>query len=568
MVSYKQNLPVVFLGISYSFLVFLFCLFMFSCIGFIFHLSINSIYTVLSLMASLVSLFIFSKKNNFSIKYTIFTYILYVVIIVLAVAFGYKFYDSSWDGRAYHHAGIMLLSSGMNPIYDVASEYAQNIYNTKLGGITWVECYPKFVEIVWANIFHIFRNIEISKMTNILSSFIVFGYAFYVLNKEYFRKLGFGLTVIIPLLLVINPVNIAQIMTYYIDNYVYLFFLMLLFSVIDIETQENKNLLAYSIMIMSSVGLVSIKLGGLLYLILPVFMYLIYLALKKQMQKVKTVMLAFVIITLLSVVANVNPYITNLSRGRHIFYPLAGVDKVDIITHVTPTSFYGKPVVYTFLASNFSRVSNINFKSNKKHQLKLPFTMYKSELGASLGAVDTRICGFGVLWSGILLISCLLAFFIRYNSKEEKQLGLLIFSILLALLLVNPYNWWARYVHHFWALPIFTAMYLLLKNNISGFQKAMVYFLFFIMLSNVVIQSIFVLKREHRYHKNIIAQVSALKKYNKEIKIYYIYDWAFIEKLKENNIKFAVVTKGYFDEHKKQFRKIPKTLFDVMYWDY
>ena len=563
-------------SISYAFLVFIFCLFTFSFVGFIFHISINIFYPILSFISGIVALFFMTKYKALTAKYFWIGLLSYLTIFALAILFGMKFYDSSYDGRTYHQAGIMLLGQGWNPIYDNVNVFASKLYNTNFDPLIWTENYTKFAEIIQANIFVVFKKIEIAKMTNIISGFILLGYAFYVLNKLLITKTGqcdknnvykYIISGLVALLIVLNPVYVAQVMTFYIDSYVYLYFMLILLAIIDIEKSKAQNPIAFSVIIMSSVCLANVKLGGLLYIILPLSLYLVYSAYKKNWQNLKHSAQSILLILILIILSGINPYYTNIKQDRNPFYPLIGKNKMDVVTHCIPGALYEKNNIEKFILSTFSRVDNFSLLAKKKNHIKPPFWVYKGEFSA-LGVSDVRICGFGVFWSGILLLSIILAFFIRYNSKEDKLLFIFIFYTLILLASVNPYCWWARYAPHLWAIPIFVVISVFMSNKSTKLPKIIAAIILFFMFANFVIQTIFVSQVERSYRKSISNSLKLLETYDKDIKIYFIYDWSLIEKMKERKIKFVLVDDEYYNKNKGDFSVLDISLIKKMYWDY
>ena len=200
-----------------------------------------------------------------------------------------------------------------------------------------------------------------------------------------------------------------------------------------------------------------------------------------------------------------------------------------------------------------------------KISLKIPFTINEKELIA-LQDPNIRLSGFGVFWGGILLLSFILAFFIRYRNKEEKDLFCLIFSILIILLLANPYCWWARYTPHQWCLPIFICVAALIAKN-NRLEKSFSVLILILMLANVFIQIPRIFIYENRYHSFIDNQMQMLKQLDEKIKIYSVYEYSFIEKLKLNNIKFEFVNEEYYRQNEKDFTGIPFSLTEDMRWN-
>ena len=328
--------------------------------------------------------------------------------------------------------------------------------------MAWLNGYPKFYEIVAANLYYLTNNVEAGKALNFLSAFSLFFYAFNVLDKTLLKNKK-SVNFIVSILLVCNPIVFAQLYTYYTDGLMYIYFMLLLLSVLDYEYSSNKTSIAMTIM--SALMLSNIKFGGILYTILIFIIYTGYLVYHKKKDTLKKLSKLWGIIFILIGLTGINPYITNMYNGKHFLYPLAGNEKIDIITDNQPKQFHHKSMLYKLFMSTFSRVDNIqacSFCIDRPIELKIPFTVHDIET-KELNRVDVRLSGFGIFWSGILLLTILLAFFIK--RKKIPSPYLLSLGILLISVFINPENWWARYIPQFYAVPIFVGLYYLLSNT-------------------------------------------------------------------------------------------------------
>ena len=344
--------------------------------------------------------------------------------------------------------------------------------------------------------------------------------------------------------------------------------MLILLSIIDLHTGlKNKDNIPYVMIVMSSVCLLNVKLGGWLYFILTFVIYLLFLFLQKEKQKLSKLITSFIVILVLFVISGINPCLTNLIvKKRNMFYPLQGSHKIDIITGNSPRKFVKSFYLKSFVISTFSKVDNFNYQSSKNPELKLPFSIYKTEL-KQLHYVGARVCGFGVFWSGIVILSIILMFFVRYKNKENTKLFKLLLFIMLALLLANPYSWWARYVPHIWAIPLIVSMHLLKQKNKNVVKNILLHALLFIMLANITLQMHQILKMQI-VEKNAMAEaIQKLKNKNMHLQIYTIYDYSLIQRLNENKISFELIDSEYFEKHKKDFVFIPIALEDIMYWN-
>jgi len=501
----------IFLNTAFSLLAGVFAIFALSFTGFILGFSIMPIYAYLGLFVTFLIFVLGLKSCGIETRNIARYCFLLVFIIILPTFLCALLMDPSYDGREYHQTGTILLEKGWNPIYDDIIAFCSTHFKNADVTLIWPENYVKFSEIFAANVVLLTGKIETGKVFNGISALIAFFYSYYVLSKP-FLKLGVKSRAVFSFLLVYNPIVLAQFFTYYVDGLMYLYFLISLLSIVDMETSEGGRGIIKPLFffIVSSVILMNIKLGGVLCFICIILCALIFLALGKFFPnfKIKTFnskafwasVLAVIFLTLLS---GINPYFTNILKERHPLYPLAGEGKRDIITLNSPRLFENKPPYYKFFISLFSRTDNFTYKDDRDPKLKIPFGIYAEEL-PKLDDTDTRIAGFGVLFSGIFLMTLALLFMINYrysnnfNKKGTKDFPenidygkkeiALILSVFIISILLNPESWWARYIPQLWAVIIFIIIYALLNppENASKMRlyKQYTKILLFIMFIN------------------------------------------------------------------------------------
>lgn len=540
------------LGLATVILLFVFYLFSLSFLGFFFQYTINSSYFYISIILCFISTYLLQKE--FGISKSFKTLLFFLLLLILSIIITYFLYDYSGDGRTYHQAGIMLLNDGWNPVFENIEDFAKKIYGNNLYNYKWQQYYPKATEILYANILSVTNNIETGKAISFLSVIMVYCYALYVFSKDTFKKINKTLKILILTAIIMNPIVIGQIMTYYTDIHVYLYYLMLLFGIIDIETKHQINSHPWVIITLSSICLINVKLGGIFYVIVTYFIYYIYLCISKHKNKLKKLSLSLLIVLILGLISGYNPYITNLLNHKHPFYPLAGTGKIDIVTCQIPNQFKGKNKVFILLANTFSKVENVGTSSyTGKLDLKPPFLVFKSEL-VHIGGYDTRICGFGVFWSGIIILSFILALQIQNNNKQEKYLSFLILTLLILPFLANPYFWWARYVPHIWLLPLFIIIFANLKP--SKIKFILTHCILFFIFLGALLQIARVSYCQYNYHKEFNKFYSHLKNKNQTIYIYEIKDWSLIRKFKEKNLDYKLVDENFYNSNKLKFEEV------------
>lgn len=162
-----------------------------------------------------------------------------------------------------------------------------------------------------------------------------------------------------------------------------------------------------------------------------------------------------------------NSYIKNIAVHQNPLYPLIGKDKMDIMTYLQPESFANMSPIEKNFYSLFSHTANIGVFNHGEPVLKIPFTKTGYEI--SQFGEDTRIGGFGVYFSGILIISVIviliymIAGIVRKNYDNLVMIGIPFLLIILIMFCLSD-GWWARYAPQVWFIPLM-AVFLLLKDN-------------------------------------------------------------------------------------------------------
>lgn len=171
-------------------------------------------------------------------------------------------------------------------------------------------------------------------------------------------------------------------------------------------------------------------------------------------------------------------YGINLARHANPVYTMLGEGSVEIITAQLPKAYKAKSHLARFVASLLSRTSN---NKNLDHiEWKLPFTYRDSEF-LSAQAHDTRIAGWGLLFSGIFLLSLIVLWvaMIRLTGKSEGRyrkaatLGGLLLTVLALSIVLVPGLCWARYNGALFFIPVGALVYLFAFINKNRQAAAM-----------------------------------------------------------------------------------------------
>ena len=429
-----------FLNLSVFILIFLFSIFALSNLGFILNLSINPFWILIS--------FIFASFYLFKTPQFISKIAVVIFLFLISFIFANSLIDTSFDGRCYHFTLENLFKLGYNPFYNNIKSFANE--NNIFYNLLFVSSYPNALEVIRANFYLIFQNMEASKIVNYLLAFGGFFYSFYF----FLNKLNKLKSAVLSICVLLCTISVCQLSTKMADFCLYYLFLFQLFSILLINKKKDIKT-NVCVLIMASVLSIATKYTGLLNSVIIFFVWLIF-------KRNKDIIKIGAIVGFLSVILCAQPYLANMIKHKNPFYPSIGHNKLDFMTKQNPKEFKNKPYLYKFIRSTFSATSDarMNNPQTPKLYYKIPFS---AKYDMPYGAEEMRINGFGHLFSGIFIISIFLTLIQIFKKK-----GLFALSAILASLLLNPICWWARFVPQLYLLPIMNCYYFR-KNNFIFF---------------------------------------------------------------------------------------------------
>ena len=428
--------------------------------------NLNLINTISIITPIVIYLFV-CKNKSIRIKTII---VLLFLFLVLILPFLYsKTYDLTDDGNSYHKQSIAYIKNGWNPMYEKVEDYQKK--NNKVVPVNkiyfvdiWMEHYPKASWIIAGTMYSLTGNIESGKCIVVIISIMLMIITFNCLSKILDKKYSY----LLSLLVLINPITIVQLFTYYIDGILGMLFLIEILLLMNMS--KEKSLIKWMCLTSIATIMVNIKFTGLLYSGLIAAIYYFYILFKERnMKAFKRITIPFIIVYVTAIfIVGANTYLKNTIDHKMPLYPLMGKDKVDIITKMQPKSFKNKNSIEKFTISLFSKTENVTY--DFEPTLKLPLRVYKDELDATL-LPDARIGGFGPLFSAIFITSLITILISLLKIRKEKD-KLIIFlfpiiSIIISSILVGE-SWWARYVPQLYYLPIIAIVLVLyiFKNKI------------------------------------------------------------------------------------------------------
>lgn len=359
-------------------------------------------------------------------------------------------FDASYDGMYFHKEAVYALANGWNPLYTPLSSFDRLADCQDLA--LWLDNYPKGVWSLYAAVYDICGAIECAKGANILFVMMLFFSAFDVSHSVF--ELNGAKRIVISAAFAANPVILSQFFTFYNDLPVAALIMVCAFGGMKIYAGKADK---YDIVCLCTAFASSftVKFTAPVFCGAVLAAYGIAAAVKTHGKGLLKPCLAVIIAAAAGVcIMGADPYIKHLVNGQNPVYPLMGAGKYDIMNTNPPEGFENMPRQKQFFVSLFSRSAQ---DAGAKPELKPPFSVSKDEL-AALAAADVRLGGFGVLFSGILLLCIpLLAACLAQLHKESAAIPALIIFTLLALFF--PESWWARYNPYTYYIPCLIALW-------------------------------------------------------------------------------------------------------------
>jgi hypothetical protein len=387
-----------------------------------------------------------------------------MLVTLMALVIASHFYDVSWDGQWIHQQAAVVIANGWNPVADPLGYTAHaGVWHPDLGDVTWkagIENFSKGIWIRTGTLYAFTRNIETSKAGNIVllfATFIVWLALALRLTRGRWR-----LSALLAVLVTLNPISVVQLLSHKNDGQLGSL-LAIAVGLGCLAATGSGGWPAVVALCCATLMLCTIKFTGLVYAgVLVAGLALALGALGRFRSRAALLLALAGTLAVATLAVGYNPYVVNTVRYGHPFYPLMGRGAVDTLTNQSPVDFRGKSNAERLFRSLFSRAEDERLGGAEPvpTRLKVPFVVYASELRPYLG-FDTRIAGFGPLFSGALVLGMIALVLLawRWARRRERWLGagLLLIVALTASALSNPAAWWARYVPQIWLLPVVVA---------------------------------------------------------------------------------------------------------------
>ena len=489
-------------------------------IFFIFNISIQSWYAIVSGILAGVLVTFMMKRGGFLNWKLVFGAVIAPIVMIIGLTFvNGKVYDSTHDGNNYHKLTIGMMMDGWNPLYETISEFDDRTGNPiELDGETfhWGDYYAKASHIFAANIGMITGSVESGKVFNDISVVVVF--LLFMTVCLYCNKTWI-FSILFSSIAVTAPTISGQFLTNYVDIlvYLYMFALASIFFAFEYLKEYKKEFLI--VFFVTIVVLINIKFSSFAYAgILCVVYYIWYIYRYRKDPKFSKRFFKFFSITgAVAVIVGVfvvglSVYPRNFITHGHPFYPLMGEGKRDIMTMNSPDYFKEKNNLERFIIATFSEMDNISEASGLEAKYKVPFSITEEEF-KYLGYSDLRISGNGMFFSGILIVSVIiLLIFARRLFLDNRNLFMLVIlpiAMTTVMIFVMSDVWWPRYFPQLYFI-IFAAL-ITINEYMNTFARVALYVLIGLILVNNIMYLSAAVEKAFLFSSSVRAEFSAYR---------------------------------------------------------
>lgn len=448
---------------------------------FVFKITITSYHLPIIYILSILAYILWKKKEW---KKALLVIAISSIVFTGCAFAATKMYDGTPDGNTYHKLSVGALKNGWNPVYESVGDFNKaegnpfNVYKDNVN-VNWSDHYARGTETFGAVVYAFSGNIETGKMFNLLwvyiGIFIIFG-----LLKQ--MNLNNWKSLLISVILAINPIIIVQLPNYYLDGVLAIsLFIIILCCLLQFKAQsKNEQKINYLILAMAIIWCCNTKFTGLAFAAVFCGMYYLYRHIKnfikdkdnfKQIFIKDTIFYIATVIVALVIVGG-STYTKNLIDHGNPLYPLYGKDHVDnMVMMEIPKSLQKEDRLTIFLTSIFAKGENASpsySDEGNEPELKLPLTFTQEELD-NYSIPDIRMGGFGPLFSAIFILGIIGTILIIVEYIRKKDWNKLIpysltLILIMALILFLDGGYWARYIPYFYLVPVFVLIHYFRKE--------------------------------------------------------------------------------------------------------
>jgi len=405
-----------------------------------------------------------------------------LALVLVSAALSAFFYDLSWDGEWYHQTGIIHIAHDWNPLTDPMHAFDAHLE-------LWERHYAKGPWIFAAAVYRTTGHIEWGKAYNWLLLAASFAAVFAVSLQCGLRRLAAtGIAAVVAL----NPVVMSEVTTYLVDAA--MMAALVVAAAAIVSCLRRPSIAALLAGAAGAIVAVNAKFTGLVFLCFWLAAAGLWCALFRLQWLLRAAAIALATLLLAVCVWGWNPYVTNTWFRHQPFYPLLGSAQYPSLEQQgkepnerweTPKNIVGRNRFVRFGYSIFGRPGNQPYLKDHDAMLMWPFTAKLDDLYA-YKYHETRVSGFGPLFSGCLLLSLPLMAMVTIKPGQQRGLLALTMAAVAASLLVSHQLWWPRYGPQLWLLPILPVAFTL-RYAAERWRKALAYALLCLLLVNAAV---------------------------------------------------------------------------------
>lgn len=493
----------------------------------------------ISLILAIIIVFVWGLKGGKSMLISLgATLALTLISIIIA---GHV-YDMSYDGMYFHKEAVYALANGWNPWR--LSFWYYSFFGKLQDLALWLDNYPKGVWSFYACIYSIFGEIEYAKGANMIFVLMLFFTASNTISSVFNKKGIMGL--VLALVFTANPVIASQFFTYMNDLPVAAFTMICAFLGMKIyaDKADKWDYICLAAVFASSFA---VKFTAPVFCGVTLAGFGVAKAIKNRGKDLLKPCLTVILAAAIGVcVLGADPYIKHIAEGKNPVYPVMGEGKYDIMNTNAPEGIDEMSNPAALITSIFARTSP---NPEDRPVLKIPFTIDTEYEIWGASAPDARMGGFGLWFSGILLLSLILGIFALRKTKGAMALvpALIVFTI---MALFFPETWWARYNPYIYYIPCL----ILLAFSMADKKRLISAAMSVIILINSGFCGVLVFQSFYRQTKTVKWRINELKETGRHI-MFCINDFPCHEIwFNEHGLDFELVP-NFKDEAGEEFFK-------------
>lgn len=385
-----------------------------------------------------------------------------VAFMIATVALGYVvalIWEYSMWGRGFYTDAVVALADGWNPVYQGMGRLPEIVYRS--GKAVWY---------LDASFYAFLGHYEMAKLHTVM-----FAIPTFLLARHCFARLLGGherLATLAGVLLLLNPVTLSQMFTYYDDAvlaFVVVCFLMLGYLCLNEGYLHNDVL---TVMALLWTFMLHMQMGGWRAALILGMAFIAFVAIFYKKQALKWLVIRAVLVVFVAfVIVGFNPLIQNwVDTGNPICLAF-GDRAVNLTSAYMPWVLEGKSQPAQFF---YSMMASPDTEMVQWNILLQQLTAF---VNSAYAAADVRLRGFGFI-GGLLLVAAVVLFVLAivapkrdvidedgiYFDEEEAagedyenylspRVALVWMAVPIMLLVIfSPTPWWARTVPMFWAM--------------------------------------------------------------------------------------------------------------------